>query len=114
MQYHWLGKHEFCSGASFLPRVGGSYEDDGWIISFVHDEKANTSQASFLCCIYINDPIRGTSHRGNKCWNLYVFMLQVHIVDAKRFEDAPVAKITLPRRVPYGFHGTFISKNRIM
>jgi carotenoid cleavage dioxygenase-like enzyme len=47
MQYHWLGKHEFCSGASFLPRVGGSHEDDGWIISFVHDEKANTSQASF-------------------------------------------------------------------
>jgi carotenoid cleavage dioxygenase-like enzyme len=36
--------------------------------------------------------------------------LQVHIVDAKRFEDAPVAKITFPRRVPYGFHGTFVSK----
>jgi carotenoid cleavage dioxygenase-like enzyme len=52
MQYHWLGKHEFCSGASFVPRVGGSHEDDGWIISFVHDEKANTSQASFLCWIY--------------------------------------------------------------
>jgi len=82
MQYHWLGKHKFCSGASFVPRVGGSHENDGWIISFVHDEKANTSQ--------------------------------VHIVDAKRFEDAPVAKITLPRRVPYGFHGTFISKKLIM
>ncbi|ONM54206.1 Carotenoid cleavage dioxygenase [Zea mays] len=35
---------------------------------------------------------------------------EVHIVDAKRFEDAPVAKITFPRRVPYGFHGTFVSK----
>jgi carotenoid cleavage dioxygenase-like enzyme len=37
-------------------------------------------------------------------------MLQVHIIDAQRFEDAPVAKIALPRRVPYGFHGTFITK----
>ncbi|RCV11293.1 hypothetical protein SETIT_2G174500v2 [Setaria italica] len=78
MHYHWLGKDQFCSGAAFVPRVGGSHEDDGWIISFVHNEKTNTSQ--------------------------------VHIIDAQRFEDAPVAKITLPRRVPYGFHGTFIHR----
>ncbi|TVU09155.1 hypothetical protein EJB05_42597, partial [Eragrostis curvula] len=75
-QYHWLGKNMFCSGAAFVARVGGSCEDDGWIISFVHNEKTNTSQ--------------------------------VYIIDAKRFEDAPVARITLPQRVPYGFHGTFI------
>ncbi|KAG2634387.1 hypothetical protein PVAP13_2NG169400 [Panicum virgatum] len=78
MQYHWLGKDQFCSGAAFVPRVGGSHEDDGWIISFIHNEKNNTSQA--------------------------------HIIDAQRFEDAPVAKITMPRRVPYGFHGNFISR----
>ncbi|KAL6846362.1 hypothetical protein ACP4OV_023810 [Aristida adscensionis] len=76
MQYHWLDKDQFCSGASFVPRVGGSHEDDGWIISFIHNEKTNISE--------------------------------VHIIDARRFEDSPVAKITLPRRVPYGFHGTFI------
>jgi carotenoid cleavage dioxygenase-like enzyme len=34
------------SGAAFVPRVGGSSEDVGWIISFVHNEKTNTSQAS--------------------------------------------------------------------
>ncbi|CAL5088922.1 unnamed protein product [Urochloa decumbens] len=78
MQYHWLGKDQFCSGAAFVPRVGGSHEDDGWIISFVHNEKTNTSQ--------------------------------VHIIDAQRFEDAPVATITMPQRVPYGFHGTFIQR----
>ncbi|CAN6181933.1 unnamed protein product [Urochloa humidicola] len=78
MQYHWLGKDQFCSGAAFVPRVGGSREDDGWIISFVHNEETNTSE--------------------------------VHIIDAQRFEDAPVATITMPRRVPYGFHGTFINR----
>ena len=108
-QYHWLGKDQFCSGAAFVPRVGGSHEDDGWIISFIHNEKNNTSQASFYC-IYTHQPSRHKSDAGNQHWNLYVFTLQVHIIDAQRFEDAPVAKITMPRRVPYGFHGNFISR----
>lgn len=47
MEKHWLGEDQFCSGASFVPRVGGSHEDDGWIISFVHNERTNKSQASF-------------------------------------------------------------------
>ncbi|KAK1630218.1 hypothetical protein QYE76_004533 [Lolium multiflorum] len=36
---------------------------------------------------------------------------EVHIIDTQEFEGAPVAKITLPRRVPYGFHGTFVHSN---
>ncbi|PVH48362.1 hypothetical protein PAHAL_4G315800 [Panicum hallii] len=35
---------------------------------------------------------------------------QVYIIDAKRFSEEPVAKITLPQRVPYGFHGNFFYK----
>ncbi|OEL19481.1 Carotenoid 9,10(9',10')-cleavage dioxygenase [Dichanthelium oligosanthes] len=46
VQYHSLGKDQFCSGAAFVPRVGGSHEDDGWIISFIHNERTDTSQAS--------------------------------------------------------------------
>lgn len=48
MEYHHLGKNQFCSGATFVPKVNGANEDDGWIISFVHDEEINTSQASSL------------------------------------------------------------------
>ena len=51
MEIHQLGEDQFCSGASFVPRVGGSHEDDGWIISFVHDERTNISQASAHCNI---------------------------------------------------------------
>ncbi|OVA20276.1 Carotenoid oxygenase [Macleaya cordata] len=78
VEYHKLGKNTFCSGAAFVPNPEpGSEEDDGWIISYVHNEDTNISQ--------------------------------VHIIDAKKFESEPVAKITLPQRVPYGFHGTFAS-----
>ncbi|CAI9784894.1 unnamed protein product [Fraxinus pennsylvanica] len=33
---------------------------------------------------------------------------QVYIVDTQKLSDGPVAKITLPSRVPYGFHGAFM------
>ncbi|XP_027182326.1 carotenoid 9,10(9',10')-cleavage dioxygenase 1-like [Coffea eugenioides] len=34
---------------------------------------------------------------------------QVYIVDAKNISSKPIAKIKLPSRVPYGFHGAFFS-----
>ncbi|KAF3446046.1 hypothetical protein FNV43_RR11224 [Rhamnella rubrinervis] len=33
---------------------------------------------------------------------------QVYVIDTKKFSSKPVAKVTLPRRVPYGFHGAFV------
>ncbi|MED6205397.1 hypothetical protein PIB30_017209 [Stylosanthes scabra] len=33
---------------------------------------------------------------------------QAHIIDGKKVSDEAVAKITLPCRVPYGFHGAFM------
>nr|GMN69173.1 hypothetical protein TIFTF001_038222 [Ficus carica] len=76
VEYHMFEKNTFCSGASFVPKNGGLEEDDGWIVTFVHNEDTNTSQ--------------------------------IFVIDAKNFSDKPVAKITLPHRVPYGFHGAFI------
>ncbi|OMO61931.1 Carotenoid oxygenase [Corchorus capsularis] len=76
-EYHMLEENTFCTGATFVPKQGGSEEDDGWIITFVHNEDTNTSQ--------------------------------VLIIDAgKNFSGVPIAKITLPCRVPYGFHGAYI------
>ncbi|PRQ27514.1 putative 9-cis-epoxycarotenoid dioxygenase [Rosa chinensis] len=62
------------SGAS---SICGIEEDDGWIITFVHNEETDVTQ--------------------------------VHIIDAQDFEGEAIAKLTLPQRVPYGFHSTFLS-----
>uniref|UniRef100_A0A0E0LUB1 Carotenoid cleavage dioxygenase n=1 Tax=Oryza punctata TaxID=4537 RepID=A0A0E0LUB1_ORYPU len=78
VEYHQLAKNQFCSGVTFVPKATGVYEDDGWIVSFVHDEETNISK--------------------------------VHIIDTRNFESGPIAKITLPQRVPYGLHGAFITK----
>ncbi|XWS17715.1 hypothetical protein CRYUN_Cryun33cG0091000 [Craigia yunnanensis] len=75
-EYHMLKENTFCTGASFVPKEGGIEEDDGWIITFVHNEDTKISQ--------------------------------VYIIDARNLSSEPVAKITLPCRVPYGFHGAFI------
>ncbi|GMJ07667.1 carotenoid cleavage dioxygenase 1, CAROTENOID CLEAVAGE DIOXYGENASE 1 [Hibiscus trionum] len=75
VEYHMLEKNTFCSGAVFVPKDKGVEEDDGWVITFVHNEDTNISQ--------------------------------VLIIEAKSFTSKPVAKITLPCRVPYGFHGAF-------
>ncbi|XP_056167092.1 carotenoid 9,10(9',10')-cleavage dioxygenase 1-like isoform X2 [Syzygium oleosum] len=78
LEYHEFGENIFCTGAAFVPKENGFEEDDGWIITFVHNESTNTSQ--------------------------------VNLIDCKNFSGKPVAKITLPCRVPYGFHGAFISQ----
>ncbi|EXB58585.1 hypothetical protein L484_008739 [Morus notabilis] len=76
VEYHMFEENTFCSGAAFVPKKGGLEEDDGWIITFVHDEDTNISQ--------------------------------VYVIDTKKFSHEPIFKITLPCRVPYGFHGAFI------
>ncbi|KAH7524180.1 hypothetical protein FEM48_Zijuj06G0091800 [Ziziphus jujuba var. spinosa] len=76
VEYNMFEKNSFCSGAAFVSKKGGVEEDDGWIITFVHNEDTNLSQ--------------------------------VYVIDTKKFSSDPVAKITLPCRVPYGFHGAFM------
>ncbi|KAF9662256.1 hypothetical protein SADUNF_Sadunf18G0034200 [Salix dunnii] len=76
VEYHKFEQNTFCTGAAFVPKQGSHEEDDGWIITFVHNEDTSMSKA--------------------------------YIIDTKKFTSEPVAKITLPCRVPYGFHGAFM------
>ncbi|BFG18553.1 hypothetical protein CerSpe_048300 [Prunus speciosa] len=76
IEYHKFEGNNFCSGSVFVPRHEGTEEDDGWVISFVHNEETDVTQ--------------------------------VHVIDARKFEGEAIAKLTLPQRVPYGFHATFV------
>ncbi|KAM7274482.1 hypothetical protein ACFE04_016348 [Oxalis oulophora] len=82
VEYHIFEEHTFGTGAVFVPKEQCEEEDDGWIVSYVHNEHTNVSQ--------------------------------VHIIDAKNFCDDPVAKITLPCRVPHGFHGAFMQLPNVL
>jgi carotenoid cleavage dioxygenase len=42
------GKGRFCSEAPFAPRVGAKDEDDGYVVSFVTDERAGTSECILI------------------------------------------------------------------
>lgn len=61
----------------FVGREGSTVEDDGWLVTFVHDLGAGT--AEFV------------------------------VMDAQDFSRDYVARVPLPQRVPFGFHGNWVS-----
>lgn len=66
----------------FVPRAGSTDEDDGWLVTFVHDVPAGT--AEFV------------------------------VLDAQEFDHRGyVARVPLPQRVPFGFHGSWISDTSV-
>ncbi|CAI0409722.1 unnamed protein product [Linum tenue] len=76
VQKHIYGEGKYGGEPLFLPREDNpKSEDDGYILAFVHDEKAWKSE--------------------------------LQIVNAVNLKVEAV--VQLPSRVPYGFHGTFIS-----
>jgi carotenoid cleavage dioxygenase len=60
----------------FVARPGGTEEDDGWLVTFVHD--GNDHSAEFV------------------------------VMDARDFARGYVARVKLPQRVPFGFHGNWV------
>ncbi|KAG1346704.1 putative Carotenoid 9,10(9',10')-cleavage dioxygenase [Cocos nucifera] len=46
VEHRQLGINQFCSGTVFVSKQGDCDEDDGWIVSFVHNEDTNASQVS--------------------------------------------------------------------
>ncbi len=78
--------HEYGPGrnggeALFVPRPGARDEDDGWLLSLVHDEREARSE---LC-----------------------------VLDARQIGTPPLARVLLPQRVPYGFHGAWIGREAL-
>ncbi|KAA8521822.1 hypothetical protein F0562_012507 [Nyssa sinensis] len=48
VEYHKFAENNFCTGSAFVAKDGSVEEDDGWIVSFVHDEETNVSQVHII------------------------------------------------------------------
>ncbi|KAK4197168.1 retinal pigment epithelial membrane protein-domain-containing protein [Triangularia verruculosa] len=75
----------------FVPRSKQNSEDDGFLLTFVFDESQLDNRG---CC------------RDDAIGELWV-------IDARTMRDV-VARIKLPQRVPYGFHGCWFSEDEIV
>lgn len=80
-QTHEFGAGRYGGEAVFVPRPDATAEDDGWLMTFVHDEGSNTSE--------------------------------LVVVNAQQMTAEPVARVLIPQRVPYGFHGTWVSEEQL-
>ncbi|CAO3571399.1 unnamed protein product [Mortierella alpina] len=98
-QSYRYGPHIFGGEALFVPnapRPDGQplEEDDGHLLVYVYDERQMED---------------GVAKRGKEQ------VTELWIFDAKTVgqEHGPVAKVKIPRRVPYGFHGLLVTKEQI-
>jgi carotenoid cleavage dioxygenase-like enzyme len=48
VETHWFGDGRWGSEAPFAPRAGSSAEDDGYLVSYVYDERENQSEVEVL------------------------------------------------------------------
>ncbi|MEU9126201.1 carotenoid oxygenase family protein [Streptomyces sp. NPDC048506] len=81
-QIHHYGPGRVTMEPAFVPRRNAEGEDDGWILSVVHD--ANTNLAELV------------------------------VVDAADINAGPIARVHLPQRIPFGFHGNWIPDTEIV
>ena len=65
----------------FVARPSSTSEDDGWLVTMVHDAGAGTAE--------------------------------LVVLDALDFSRGEVARVVLPQRVPYGFHGNWVSDRSV-
>ena len=86
-----LPKGHYTQEPRFVPRRNGTSEDDGWLVTYVFDESTQL--------LADGEPKEDAY---SELW----------IIDAISMVDV-VAKIRLPQRVPYGFHGNWISQDDI-
>lgn len=78
----------YAQESRFVPRNGGTAEDDGWILSYVFDESQLDAATGEV-------PLSAKS--------------ELWVVDARDMKTI-VCRVKLPQRVPYGLHGNWFSE----
>jgi len=61
----------------FVPAAGSRGDDEGYVLTYVHDDASATAD--------------------------------LVVLDASRFSAPPLATVKIPRRIPFGFHGSWIA-----
>ena len=77
------GPQFFYNEAGFAPRDNPRSEDDGYLVTFVWNPRESRSE------------------------------LQIFDAYGARMAEGPVARVILPRRVPHGFHATYVSEQTL-
>jgi carotenoid cleavage dioxygenase-like enzyme len=91
-----LWRHDLTTGSALEHRFGTADAPGGpGEAVFVPSPSGPADESSGWYLGYVYDPVRDGS--------------DLVIIDASDFAGAPVARITLPQRVPYGFHGNWIA-----
>ncbi|MGK7944761.1 MAG: carotenoid oxygenase family protein [Microcystaceae cyanobacterium] len=80
-EHHEFGQGRYGGEAVFAPRLNASQEDDGWLVTYVYDESAQTSE--------------------------------LVVINAQDFSGDAIARVIIPQRVPYGFHGTWLTEPQL-
>lgn len=80
-QTHKFGQGRYGGEAVFVPHPSAKAEDDGWLVTFIHDHTTQTSE--------------------------------LVVVNAQDMTGEPVARVLIPQRVPYGFHGAWVSEEQL-
>lgn len=77
------GPQYFYNEPGFAPRDHSRSEDDGYLVGFVWNPNERQSEVQIFDCL------------------------------GARLANGPVARIILPRRVPHGFHATYVSQQTL-
>ena len=89
VDFSGLIKHDFQTGTTEVWDPGPTSHSGEWLfVPFGADE-----DAGYVMCFVHDDTMRTS---------------EFVIVDATSVTAGPVARIEMPKRVPYGFHGTWI------
>ena len=80
-EVHAFGKGRNGGEGVFVPAPDARAEDDGWLMTYVHDTATDKSE--------------------------------LILVDCRDFQKSPIARILLPQRVPYGFHGLWVDGKQL-
>jgi carotenoid cleavage dioxygenase len=78
-----LPEGQYASEAPFAPRINAKDEDDGYLVVLVWNPKDEQSEIQIFDC------------KGAK------------------MAEGPIARVILPRRIPHGFHATYVSQTTL-